>query len=441
MKSHRAAARYFLLAAVYSISFAAAGRAQTPPPKKPAAPQTHADPLAAVLKQAQDAIARGDYAAAIAPLQQYIAKNPDSAYAHFELGYADAQLKHDADAKPEFERAIAIDPKMAEAHLNLGLLLLDTDPAAAAAAFSHAADLMPTEGRPRFLYGLALEHTGHLDEAVAQYRKAAELSPREYEIAFGLARALLRLNRAPEAEIEFRRAIALKPDEAPAQLGLGQALGAQKKYGDQADVLANYLKLRPDDRAARVDRAYALMETNQLDAALAELDRADAGAAPIADSLKIRAGIYMQQSKWKDAAAALQQAIPLSPGDAELYAWLGHSLLELHQYPESAAALTKALQIDGTAVDPLRDLVDAYYLGGSCPGAMAMLDRLSAREPLKPVAWFVRGTCYDKLDQKPDAVAAYQKFLDLDQGSHDTQDFQAQQRILALKREMQQKRQ
>jgi hypothetical protein len=57
------------------------------------------------------------------------------------------------------------------------------------------------------------------------------------------------------------------------------------------------------------------------------------------------------------------------------------------------------------------------------------------------VAWFVRGTCYDKLDQKPDAVAAYQKFLDLDQGSHDTQDFQAQQRILALKREMQQKRQ
>jgi hypothetical protein len=57
------------------------------------------------------------------------------------------------------------------------------------------------------------------------------------------------------------------------------------------------------------------------------------------------------------------------------------------------------------------------------------------------VAWFVRGTCYDKLAQKPEAVAAYQKYLDLDQGSHDTQDFQARQRILSLQREMNHTRQ
>ena len=90
-----------------------------------------------------------------------------------------------------------------------------------------------------------------------------------------------------------------------------------------------YLKLQPDDRAARSDRAYALMQTNQFDAVLAELDVADAGGAPNATSLKMRAGIDMQQKNWKGAAAALQQAIPLSPADAELYAWLGLSLIHI----------------------------------------------------------------------------------------------------------------
>jgi tetratricopeptide (TPR) repeat protein len=436
MKFRRAI--FVLLAVLFTISAAPQGAPQSAPKStQPSAPRTHEDPFEPLLQQAQDAVNRGDYAAAIPPLQQYIAHDAESAYAHFELGYADAQLQHNDDAKTEFDRAIAIDPKMAEAHLNLGLLVLESDPAAAATEFSSAADLTPTESRPRFLYGLALEHSGKLDQALAQYQKAAQLAPNEYEIAFALARALISLHRAAEAEPEFRHAVALKPDSAPAQLGLAESLESQQKYGAAADALAAYLKLRPDDRAARTDRAYALMQTNQFDAAIAELDRLDSGAAPDANRLKMRAGIYMQQSNWTGAAAALQQAIPLSPADAELYAWFGRTLLELHHYPDAAAALNKSLQMDATPIGPLRDLVDAYYLGGACPDALATLDRLSEREPLKPIAWFVRGTCYDKLAKKPEAIAAYQKYLDLDQGSHDTQDFQARQRILSLQREMQ----
>jgi tetratricopeptide (TPR) repeat protein len=434
-----------LLAAICPASISAAQTSQSTPAQNsaPAAPtpkpsaRTHDDPLASVLQQAQDDITHGDFADAIAPLQEYLVRYPDSDYAHFELGFADAQLHHDDDAKSEFEHAILINPKMAEAYLDLGLLVMDSDSVSAAEDFSHATDLRPTESRPRFLYGFALERSGKLDDAVVQYQKAAALAPNDYEIAFALARALARLNRSTEAETEFRHAVALKSDSAPAQLGLAQSLEAQKKYSEAADTLVAYLKLQPGDRGAHVDRAYALMQTNQFDAALAELNLAEAAAAPDANTLKMRAGIYMQQSHWKDAAATLQQAIPLSPADAELYAWFGRSLLELRQFPESAAALNKSLSIDGAAVDPLRDLVDAYYLAGDCPSALATLDRLSAREPLKPVAWFVRGTCYDKLAQKKEAIAAYQKYLDLDQGSHDTQDFQARQRILSLQHELQ----
>src|ERR1700692_4424542 len=160
--------------------------AQSPrktPAKQPAnsSTQEKEDPLAPLLRQANDAIDKTDFAAALDPLQKYIAQRPDDAYPHFQLGYAYAGLKRAEDAKSEFSRAIALDPKMAAAHLNLGLVLMDTDPAAAAEAFRHAADLQPTESRPRFLAGFSLEHAGKFPEAIEQYRFALALSTKDYE--------------------------------------------------------------------------------------------------------------------------------------------------------------------------------------------------------------------------------------------------------------------
>src|SRR5579863_8328420 len=129
------------------------------PAKSPAtssSQQAKDDPLAPLLQQANDAIDKMDFAAALDPLQKYIAQRPDEPYPHFQLGYAYVGLKRPADAKVEFSRAIALDPKMAAAYLNLGLVLMDSDPAAAAEAFRRAAELQPTESRPRFLAGFSL---------------------------------------------------------------------------------------------------------------------------------------------------------------------------------------------------------------------------------------------------------------------------------------------
>src|SRR5579863_9967701 len=179
------------------------------PAKSPAtssSQQAKDDPLAPLLQQANDAIDKMDFAAALDPLQKYIAQRPDEPYPHFQLGYTYVGLKRPADAKAEFSRAIALDPKMSAAYLNLGLVLMDSDPAAAVEAFRHAAELQPTESRPRFLSGFSLEHAGKFPEAVEQYRAALALSPKDYEAHFALGRALLRTNDAAGSEGEFRAA-------------------------------------------------------------------------------------------------------------------------------------------------------------------------------------------------------------------------------------------
>jgi superkiller protein 3 len=408
------------------------------PAKLPAtsSPQEKEDPLAPLLKQANDAIDKMDFAAAIDPLQKYIAQRPDEPYPHFQLGYAYAGLKRGDDARQEFARAIALDPKMAAAYQNLGLVLMDSDPAAAAGAFLHESELQPTEGRPHFLGGFSLEHAGKLPEAVEQYRAALALSPKDYETRFALGRALLRINDAAGSEEQFRAAVALRGDAAPARLGLASALLAQKKYEAASDALSDYLKLNPEDRSAHFDRASALLNLDRFDEALVELDHSDAVAAPSAEALKMRGEIYMRQKKWRESADALKQAILLAPQDSELAEWIGHTNIELRDYPTAVRILEQVYAHNPQSAEALRDLSDAFYLNENYAAALDAMDRLAKLETPKPGSWFVRAICYDKLSRKAEAIEAYQRFLDQDGGQHDTQDFQARHRILVLQREL-----
>jgi Flp pilus assembly protein TadD len=84
----------------------------------------------------------------------------------------------------------------------------------------------------------------------------------------------------------------------------------------------------------------------------------------------------------------------------------------------------------------LSDLANAYFLNQNFAEALGTMDRLDKLEAPKPGSWFVRALCYDRLSRKAEAISAYQKFLDQDSGKHDTQDFQARQRILVLQKEL-----
>jgi protein O-GlcNAc transferase len=425
------------LLAVSMTSFAAQSqRKPTAKSATTATPHEKEDMLAPLLQQANEAIDKMDFAASLDPLRKYIAQRPDEAYPHFQLGYAYAGLKRHDDAKNEFSRAIALDPKMAAAHLNLGLVLIDSDPAAAAEAFRHAAELQPTESRPRFLAGFCLEHAGKFPDAIEQYRAALTLSPKDYESHFALGRVLLRSGDAPGAEEQFRAAVAARADSAPAKLGLGSALLMQKKYEAASDVLAEYSKLAPGDRSAHFDRASALLFLSRLDEALTELDLSAAGSAPTADTLKMRGEIFMQQKKWKEAAAALKQALSLAPQDSEIADWIGHADIELKQYPAAVGILVQVHERNPQDADALRDLANAFFLNENYGRALEAMDRLAKIEPPKPGSWFIRAICYDKLSRQAEAIEAYQKFLDLDGGQHDTQDFQARNRIPVLQKEI-----
>src|SRR5712664_1911259 len=117
--------------------------------EKPTKTQRVANPLNDLLDEAQRSIDANQFEAALPPLQKFLEEKPEVAFAHFQLAYAYTALHRSDEARAQYERAMSLDPKMPEAYLNLGILLLDKqDYAAAVAPLSKAVELLPAQSRP-----------------------------------------------------------------------------------------------------------------------------------------------------------------------------------------------------------------------------------------------------------------------------------------------------
>jgi Flp pilus assembly protein TadD len=391
------------------------------------------NPLNDLLDEAQAALDKNDYAAAILPLQKFIAEKPDVAYAHFQLAYAYTALNRPDEARAEYEKCIALDPKMPEAQLNLGVLLLEKNPSGALAPLRQAVELLPSQSRPRYLLGIAQERSGDLQGALESFEGAARLDPKDVPTLIQLGRLYLKNNRPADAEGKFRMALGLEPKSTEALQGLAFSLDTGKKSG-AADAYRDYLALQPQDSVARSRLVQLLVEQQQYDAALAELDKDSPGQAATVETLKLKADIEIGQKKPEAAIATLKQAIALAPNDAQLHGGLGRTYLETRDFANAEKELKAALQLDRNNITYWKDLSSTFYLAGNCPATLSTLEVIAKAETPGPGPWFIRALCYDKLGQVLPALDAYRKFLELDGNRNPDQVWQANQRIHVLEK-------
>jgi len=393
-----------------------------------------------LLEEAQRDIDKSNFEAAIAPLQKVIADQPEFAYAHFQLAYVYTALKRTDEARAEYARTLAIDPKMSEAYLNLGTLLLDKEEdAAAVAPLRKAVELLPAQSRPRYLLAVALDRSGNHAGAAESFEVLIHLDPNDITALDYLGWAALREGKSEEAEARFRRALEVQPKGPEALKGLAHSLDAQKKP-EAAGAYRDYLELMPNDSKSRARLIHLLVELQQNDAALAELDRLDAGKHPTLESLKLRADVQIAGKKWDDSISTVQQALVLAPNDAQLHGGLGRILLQKRDFAAAEKELRIALRLDGKNLSYLKDLSSTFFLGGNYPMALATLDEIAKVEQPGAGVWFIRAICYDKLNQPKLAWESYRKFLELDQDKNPDQVWQAKERSKVLQRMLERKR-
>jgi len=401
-----------------------------------------AQELQRLLVAAADAVNKQDFETAAQDYQDYLAKKPDDASVHYNLGYTYTALGRPADAKAEYEKAIALDPanpQMEPAYRNLGMTLLTIDPAAAVDPLERAAELQPQDARAKWLLGTALERSGKLGPAIEQFEAARKLDDRDVGTSASLAYALLSAGRLAEAEAAYRATLALHPEGATlrqAHLGLANSLVGQKKLAEAVPELRAYLELAPNDTAVRIERASALVDLGKDDDALAELDRAAAPGPETLEALKLRSQIYWERKRYDDAIPVLEKAVALAPRDPNMAERLGRVYLEKKDYPNAVHWLVAAYELNPAANDLLSEVVEAEYLDKNYAVALSALDALSKREELPAASWYLRATCYDKLGRPSEALDAYQKFLQLNKDENSDMYFVATSRVRTLTREL-----
>jgi TolB-like protein/Tfp pilus assembly protein PilF len=210
----------------------------------------------------------------------------DSAYALAYTGLSDANAvqalleflpPHDAfpRAKAAAERALEIDPSLAEAHTSLGVVRFqyEWDWSGAERAFRRAIELNPNYAPAHQFYADYLKAMGRFDEAVGEMHRAQELDPLSISITTGLGHVLYLSREYDRAIDQYRTAVALDPSFVQAHLWFGRPYLQKGMFDEAIAELDQAVKLsggstmsiamlgHASASAGRTERAVELLET------------------------------------------------------------------------------------------------------------------------------------------------------------------------------------
>ena len=223
----------------------------------------------------------GDLNRAVSYFEQAI--QLDSSYALARVGLSRALFRQaDRGSVPlkegrrlageAVQRALALDPNLAEAHAGIGQIKreADWDWTGANASLRRALELDPGNSAVLNLAaGLALS-LGRFEEAVELDRRAIALDPLNAALRGSLAETCSILGRHKEAEVEFKKALEINPDLPPNHEGLGLVYLAQGRAQDAlAEIEREQMGMwRLQGQAVAY---YALGRKKESDTALSEL--------------------------------------------------------------------------------------------------------------------------------------------------------------------------
>lgn len=263
-------------------------------------------------------IQQGEYEAASKLFGELVVERPDSAKAHFYLGVCHENLGAAADAIEQYKLAIGYDANLAEAHNNLGNLLLEQGELVHAEAELHSfLKQRPDESAAHYNYGLVLEAMGKLEGARAQYERAAELDAEDAAPIIGLADLERSRDNHEAALALYRKARKVAPEDPAPVLSEGQTLLELKRLDEAIEVLGSLAAMTDADAPTTTTGGMLLARYDE-DAKAMELYRAALErdeTYPLAHLLLANA--LARGGAFGEAAAHFERFLELAPDAPE----------------------------------------------------------------------------------------------------------------------------
>lgn len=242
----------------------------------------------------------------------------------------------------------------------------------------------PAKPSAEFYVSVARMHesSGNTGGAIEQYNKALEMSPDNLGAMLGLALMHDRQGKFDEAAKYYTRAAEKHPNQAAVLNNLGLCYARQGKLSDAARTLNQSVQLQPNKSLYRNNLANVLIESNQIDQALAVL-------TPISGEATAHYNVgYLLNKRGRsdEALAHFRQALAVDPSLVAAQTWIQEIesgvTTEIAKQPSTTEKLGTATAATSTNTAPTMSTPVQETVSPAAPVSTAKL----VAPPAAPVA-------------------------------------------------------
>jgi Flp pilus assembly protein TadD len=186
------------------------------------------------------ALGREDYPAAIALHRKVLRAHKDNALAHYHLGFAYGMTGRTTDEIREYRVAVGLSLDKWDLFLNLGLAYLaQKDWPNAIKTIQIAVLLGPDHPEAHFNLAIAYEMSGRLREAIQEITASLHLAPKDPEERNSKAIMCVKAGDLVCARDEWTHLVQVAPDYIPARVNLGILNGSHMPLAISASSVPN----------------------------------------------------------------------------------------------------------------------------------------------------------------------------------------------------------
>lgn len=271
----------------------------------------------------------------------------------------------------------------------------------------------PDDPESNYLSGIIFERWQKPETALGFYKTASNKAPAELAYLLAQAEMLVVLDRNADALLLLSSKVDYFENSGVIRDEVGQMLFQAGRYGEAVAMLRQASLLAQDDLSVKERLGLALYchdEFRQCAQVLEPLVQLEAYSKR-ADLFTMLAECQLRTGNARQARSNFETASELDAASPAVWRGLGHSALECGDLVRAEHALSRSIQLDGTASETHLLLGYVYVRQDRLAEALISFESASTHDPKDSVSICMEGYALQKMGRSRDAMECYTRAL------------------------------
>ena len=260
------------------------------------------------------------------------------------------------------ERAVEINPSLAESHVNLGNIYLKKGQVDDAIyEYRRALKINPGDAKTHNNLGNAYTKRGWLNDAISQYCLSLKLDPNFTDAYKNLAIAYCQRKMFGQAIAQLKQAIALEPKDAFLYNQSGDVYSQMGNYKKAISEYKKALKIKRDFAEAHYGLGICYNKLGLVDDEIRAYKKALVVKPNMPAALVNLGNAHFGKEQYDAAIEQYKKAVRIKPDDGTIHYNLGAAYSNKENYKEAVAEYLRAVEIEPRMGDAHNGLAFGFY--------------------------------------------------------------------------------